>query len=455
MGPSDELLGGGLISRLNGPPEMVDGTVWIAAEVAGPPARQGYVRAVDGSLPVLELAEGDPAPPGGSFLTLGRVLATDQSGRLIFTATLAGGTPSSGVFAMTDGTTIAAALAGDLAPGGGTFSAFGFNPAATGSGTAFLAYTGGAVTGNGIFHADLDGPSPIVTTVARTGDGAPGGGTFLSFQDPEAGEDGTMAFTALLDSNSTGLYSHHAGTTQRLLATGEVLADGAVVNEIVAMALTDSGLVYASLQVENTAVATRIVVLDGGPPATVIAGGALVPLADGQEATLAAVPYLSAAGTENLIMAAELQGWSTGAAVVQAGLDADGDGRGDLMDCSPSDDQAWALPAVAGDLQLLLPTDAGSTTRLTWTSVIQAAGPGTVHEVLAGTIQSLQGEGGAAGGGCAAAGLTGDLAQVADGTPTTGQAFWYLVRGRNGCGAGDLATAAVSRSIPAAVCSTP
>jgi hypothetical protein len=455
LAAADNLLGGGTITRLNGPPEMASGVVWIAAEVEEPMFRQGYVRATEGSMPVLELAEGDPAPSGGTFRTLGRVLAADQSGRLFFSATLAGGTSSSGVFAMTAGTPAPIALSGTVAPGGGTFSAFGFSPAATGSGTAFLAYTGGTVTGNGIFHAHLGGPAPVVGAVARTGEGAPGGGSYFSFQDPVAGEDGSIAFTALLDSGTVGLYVHDVAGTRRLLATGETLADGAEVADFVDIAMADTGLVYASLQVENAAASTRVVVLDGGSAVTMITGGAMVPLANGQEASLDSVPSLSAGGTDHLVMAAELAGWSTGAAVVQAGLDADGDGRGDPVDCSPADDQAWTLPAVVGDLRVLLPYDGGATAPLTWTSLAQAAGPGTTHEVMAGTIQSLRLQAGLAGAGCAAAGIPDGLALVTDSVPAPGEAFWYLVRGRNGCGAGNLATASVSRIVPGGVCATP
>jgi len=110
---------------------------------------------------------------------------------------------------------------------------------------------------------------------------------------------------------------------------------------------------------------------------------------------------------------------------------------------------------VVSEIQVLLPTGGGSTTPLSWDTPAQAAGPGTTHEVLAGTVQSLHTSGGLAAAACASAGVSGESTQVPDGVPGPGEAFWYLVRGRNGCGVGELAAATAVRVAPASLCTTP
>jgi hypothetical protein len=301
-----------------------------------------------------------------------------------------------------------------------------------------MAFTGGSRTGSGIFAADLTTTPPALTALARSGDAAPGGGTLLSFRDPSGGEDGTVAFIANLQGGASAILVSGTGGLQRLLSTGDVLATGETITAITFLAPDDTGTSYASV------LATTQVVLNGG---------ATVPLGGGEMALLQSFPALGAGGSQKLVMAAELQGWSSGAAVIHAAEDSDGDGWGDPLDCALLDAAAWAVPPAVADLEIQQPV--GTITSLAWTALALAAGPGTTHEILAGSIAALHQAGGAAGATCAASGINGGTGNIDSGELAVGAAMWFMVRGRNACGVGALAAGGQPRIVSAAVCAGP
>jgi hypothetical protein len=107
----------------------------------------------------------------------------------------------------------------------------------------------------------------------------------------------------------------------------------------------------------------------------------------------------------------------------------DGDARGDDCDCAPVDAGAYADPSeihgvVFGTAKSIL----------SWQSAAPAAGSGTVHDVLRGTLGELP----VGAGGSEVCIEPGVLAAttVDPTTPVEGTGFWYLVRGRNSCSAG-------------------
>ncbi len=111
--------------------------------------------------------------------------------------------------------------AADLA-GGGTvnFGTFGF-PTVSGGGTvAFLAQAN--MTERGIF-ATLDGST--FTRVARTGAAAPGGGTFNFLSDPVTNEAGTLAFGAAVP-NQKGIWRGSSEANLTLIAKQSQPAPG-------------------------------------------------------------------------------------------------------------------------------------------------------------------------------------------------------------------------------------
>ena len=455
LAPGDTLLGGEILAGLAGPATpSVAGVVWVAADLSGAGAGVGYVRASESTGATLELAEGDPSPQGGQFRTLGRVPAAGADDRLLFTATLTGTTSSTGIFILDPGVMPATvATSGAPAPDGGDFTSFGFAPAMAGTRAAFMAFTGGSRSGSGIFAADLTTMPPALTALARSGDAAPGGGTLLSFRDPTGGEDGTVAFVANLEDGTSIILVDGTGGLQRLLSTGDNLPAGETVTDITSLAPDDTGTVYASVLATAPAPVAMVLVLDGVTTQVVLNGGDTVPLGGGALAILKDFPALGAGGTRQLVMAAELQGWSFGAAVIHAVEDSDGDGWGDPLDCALMDASAWAVPPAVADLQIQ--SMSGSTTSLTWSALTPASGPGTTHEILSGGIADLQQAGGPAGATCAASGIPGGADSVADGEPAMGTARWYMVRGRNACGVGSLAGSGQPRSVSSVVCATP
>jgi hypothetical protein len=113
--------------------------------------------------------------------------------------------------------------------------------------------------------------------------------------------------------------------------------------------------------------------------------------------------------------------------------DQDGDLRGDACDCGPQDASAWAVPAQVGPLYLDKSSPTGAT--LVWASLSGQAGPGTVYDVVTGSLATLQADGSFAAATCLADDVSTnglDDARV----PAAGSGLYHLVRGDNACGPG-------------------
>ena len=107
-------------------------------------------------------------------------------------------------------------------------------------------------------------------------------------------------------------------------------------------------------------------------------------------------------------------------------IDGDFDGLGAACDCNDGDAGAFAFPAEVTGVQF-----AANETTLSWTSVVAAAGPSTVHDVLRGAAAALPVDGGP-GESCLIS--TASSSTTDSGVPPTGVSWWYVVRGRNSCG---------------------
>ena len=126
-------------------------------------------------------------------------------------------------------------------------------------------------------------------------------------------------------------------------------------------------------------------------------------------------------------------------------LDSDHDGWGDSFDCAPFDPGAFALPGeITGE------AFAADKQTLSWNSAVPSSGPATVHDAMRSALNELPVGGGGAET-CLASGITGT--SITDGTvPTEGSGFYYLVRGRNVCGAGTYGTATSGSPRTSSVC---
>src|SRR5919197_269308 len=145
---------------------------------------------------------GDPAPGGGTFEHFGVealpiVAPVNTKGQVAFFATLLRSTASEAFFLASKSRTIRIAAEGDAVPGTGTLSGFGRHPipALNERGdVAFAAAIVGGRTVEGIFVRDARGLRPIVLT----GRAAPGmaSGTIAAVDAPALNDHGDVAFLA-------------------------------------------------------------------------------------------------------------------------------------------------------------------------------------------------------------------------------------------------------------------
>lgn len=118
-----------------------------------------------------------------------------------------------------------------------------------------------------------------------------------------------------------------------------------------------------------------------------------------------------------------------------AGFDADSDLVPDFSDCAPSDPSLWSAPPEVPGVGIIPGT---FSLGIVWESLAEEAGPSTLYDVVLGSVTALKAAGGFAGVAvCAAKEIDGTAFRDADDPASSpGDARFYLVRGRNGCGVG-------------------
>jgi len=105
-----------------------------------------------------------------------------------------------------------------------------------------------------------------------------------------------------------------------------------------------------------------------------------------------------------------------------------------FVDCFPSDPGSFAAPP---EVHALLAADAGGgSLGLSWESLDPVVGPAAVYDIVTGTVSELRADSGFARASCLASELADTPATDNRPGPTSGEAFYYLVRGRNACGFG-------------------
>jgi hypothetical protein len=432
---------GETIASLDGTPARHVGATSVAARLS-PGDVPVLITMADGGEPWVRARRGQPVAGGASIQTLGRVLHASPSGALPLAATLSG-TPSGPAIlaSRADGSLGLVVGSGTPAPGGGQFASFGFAPSAAGEDDiAFLAYTSGARIGGGIYRARgglaAGGAPPVIEALARAGDPAPGGGTFVSFDEPAAGSSGVIAFRATLSGGRVALFRLASEGLAFLLDTSSTLPAGESVQGIGASSVDGEGRLQALLETAagrllaeiDPAGAVEILLRTGdpGPPGTAT--------------VIADFGDPAAAGDSIVAACADLEGWSAGAVLLLAARDGDGDGRGDPADCAPEDASAFALlPPVSG---LVAAHTAGSSGSigLTWTTAAGGS-EGDTFEILSGPLPvssvGSPGEAIASGAACVAAGIATPAWSESTPSPLApGEGRWYLPRARNACDSG-------------------
>ena len=106
--------------------------------------------------------------------------------------------------------------------------------------------------------------------------------------------------------------------------------------------------------------------------------------------------------------------------------DSDGDGVGDACDCLATDPGSYHVPGEVANL-----TIAPDAMTFTWDSAVPGAGTGTVYDILKPPNPNQSGSVAT----CLASGVSGATISDPD-MPAVGHVFYYLVRGRDGCGSG-------------------
>lgn len=115
---------------------------------------------------------------------------------------------------------------------------------------------------------------------------------------------------------------------------------------------------------------------------------------------------------------------------IHLGPDADADGIPDACDCNPADGGAYDSAALVTGVVF-----AGDKQTLSWDSLAQQAGNGTVYDIVRGDLGSLHTVGSIATGSCL--GTTGTSVQRVDpDLPAADAGFYYVVRAHNSCGGG-------------------
>jgi hypothetical protein len=185
-----------------GPPSLNgNGLIVFAAVVEGRAVPGGVFVVKHGGITML-VGAGEDTPDGGIFAKFSERVAVNDAGAVAFNAILKGAPISGAIYVVVDDRARRVAGLGDAAPGGGVFSHFGLWPALTASGAV-------------VFAASVDGgPAPVAvfvagrgatSKVASVGDALPGGGTLVSFGlYPYASTSSAGAITFATAPDATG-----------------------------------------------------------------------------------------------------------------------------------------------------------------------------------------------------------------------------------------------------------
>jgi hypothetical protein len=115
-------------------------------------------------------------------------------------------------------------------------------------------------------------------------------------------------------------------------------------------------------------------------------------------------------------------------------LDTDGDNHGDVCDCLPADGSVWA---PSGEVAGVVLTK-GATTAFSWTTL---PGGTLSYDVSGGALNLLRSTGSSSDAACLQSPVLGTSWNDLRPDPSTGTAYYYLIRGKNLCGAGTYGSA--------------
>jgi len=206
-----------------------NGQTAFQAGIAGGSSTSGIYRSNSGNTLTAIALQGQSATGagGGTFSVLGSPVL-NNSGQTAFNALITGGTSSRGVYRSDSGSALTAiALQGQSAigAGGGTFSFFD-SPVLNNSGqTAFSASIAGGSSTSGIYRSNSGSALTAIALQGQSASGA-GGGTFSSFTSRALNDGGQTAFRAGITGGSSteGLFVGDGQETVAVQLQGNTLA---------------------------------------------------------------------------------------------------------------------------------------------------------------------------------------------------------------------------------------
>lgn len=162
---------GGSFAGFGAPVLNNKGVIGFAAVVEGKGVPGGMFLAAGDQIQML-VGAGDDTPAGGIFFKFSERFSLNDAGMVAFNAVLKDAPAAGGQFVIHAGKVLKVALVGDAAPGGGTFSHFGLWPGLNARGTlAFIASVDGGPSPMAVFVGD----AAVVERTTGIGDDLPGG----------------------------------------------------------------------------------------------------------------------------------------------------------------------------------------------------------------------------------------------------------------------------------------
>ncbi len=212
---------------------------WILGDALGPETRAALFR-VDARGKALAVVRPDltPAPGGGTFLRVADA-AFSARGDIVFWGFVEGDPRESGIFvARESGQIDLIARTGDPAPGGGTFTSFAGGPSISSNGHIAFAATTSVGEGRGVYASEVAGG---LRAVARPGDPAPGGSTFVDARAPGINARADVVFAGMVAPRPSvgtrfGVYLARDGVVAPVATRGDVLSDGRRFSAVIAFA---------------------------------------------------------------------------------------------------------------------------------------------------------------------------------------------------------------------------
>ena len=228
--------GGGTFDRFHveGQPAIAPvndrGQVAFFATLAHARASEGMFLGDGSRIRVIALS-GAPAPGGGKLASFSEhpVPALNRAGAVAFSASIARGTASQGVFLSSKQRLRVIALSGSASSGipGGTFTEFHAPALNDSEEVAFLA---GVRRGRDTLEAIYLHRAGTLRKIAAAGDPAPGGGSFSAFGVPALNNKSEIAFAATIDGGSVsgGIFVASATETRMLVGAGSPEPSGGI-----------------------------------------------------------------------------------------------------------------------------------------------------------------------------------------------------------------------------------